>query len=173
MHSTPRQHPLRRFQKGLNLDCKRFKTPLEITAAEFKNVELKDMEIIFPYSMPPWQARPDVTIDCDKDKAIQTASATSPPGVRGTFVDGSIRNKKVDIGVYSKVLKREGVTVVKEHAKIIGLQEGLAVQYAELVRLEKGLDLFTSAWGQAENREIRKLNIYSDCKSALHTLQNP
>lgn len=172
MHSTPRQHPLRRLQKALDPECKRFKTPLEITAAELKDLRLKDMEIILPYCMPPWQAKLNVEIEEDKT-AVESAIALPLCGRRDFFVDGSARNGKVGIGIYSRASKHGGILAIKEHAKIIGSQERQTAQCAELAGLEDALDSFTSSWGQAEIQNISKLRNYSDCKSALQALQNP
>lgn len=49
----------------------------------------------------------------------------------------------------------------------------LTSQYAVLAALEGALVLFTSLWGQHIYRDINKLRIYSDCKSALQVLQSP
>lgn len=68
---------------------------------------------------------------------------------------------------------RGGKRVTDECAKVIGLQKNLTIQCTELVALEETLNLFVSSWSRTENQGIRRLNIFSDCKSALQALQNP
>lgn len=172
MHSTPQQHPFRRLEKGLDTDCKRYKTPLEITATELKSLRLDNLETILPYCTPPWQARPNIVIN-DRERAIHEAVAVPPVGARNTSVDGSVRDDKVGIADFSKMCNGNGKWTTRDYTKTIGYQSCLTAQYAELVALEAALDFFTSSWDQSENQGLYKLSIYSDCKSALQALQNP
>lgn len=85
----------------------------------------------------------------------------------------STRFGKVGIGFFSKMYKKGGERVTNTLARVIGCHKNLTIQYAELVALEEALDQFTSSWYQIENQGIRRLNIYSDCKSALQALHDP
>lgn len=106
-----------------------------------------------------------MTIDSDRGWAIQTETGALSQGARNTFVDGSVGDGKVGIRVYSSVCnEQDGRQRTKELTRLIGLQSNLTMQ---------ALHLFTSLSGRPENRGIHTLKIYSGCKSALQTLQNP
>lgn len=110
-------------------------------------------------------------VEEDRDLAIKKVTAISSAGVEGLFVDGSAGNRKVGIGVYSRALRHDGTLITKRHTRLLGSQEKLTAQYAELGALAEALNLFISSWGQSQ--DIPTMRVYCDCKSALSSLQNP
>lgn len=78
MYTTPRQHPFRRLQKGLDPQSKGYKISSEITASECNNIPFKDIVTIILYSMPPWQARLEVMIEEEQNTAMQDAIIPCP-----------------------------------------------------------------------------------------------
>lgn len=108
------------------------------------------METVFPFSMPPWQARPDVKIE---EEEIVKATLLLSLDIREIVTNGSARNGKVGFGIFSKTAAHNSdLTVVRDSTKKTGAQNHLTAQHAE------SLDLFTSTWGQRENQGIREIN---------------
>lgn len=122
LHTNPQQHPSCRLQKRLNAHCKRHKSPLEITAADFQSLSLENLELIFPFGISPWQTGLNVRITDDREKAIQEANIPLAHNCGAIFVDGSARKGNTGIGVFSKwrtTHNNKQVTTI-EYAKSTG-----------------------------------------------------
>lgn len=92
--------------------------------------------------MLPWQAKLDVKMKKDKDAARKDAIMSVSPGIRNFFMDGSLRNGKVSIGIVSHIGTRDGHLIHKESAKVIGSQNDSTAHYAELAALEESINFF-------------------------------
>lgn len=123
----------------------RRKSSLAIMTTGFQDPCLKELEIVLPFSMPPWLARLVVRIIKNEEAAVQDANVPSSQGCRHFFVDGSARNSRFSIGICSETLTSGGNSMVKNRARLISSQISLIARYAELAALKGALDSFTSS----------------------------
>ena len=73
LRTLPKTNPLARLGNRI---FQRFTSPLQKTSQMLLHVPTDRMETILPYTIPPWEGRIHVTIDPDRDKAIETAKDT-------------------------------------------------------------------------------------------------
>ena len=140
---------------------------MQIAAELFKEVAVKDIEEIRPFTTPPWTSPPRVVIQ-EADKAEKEAR-TRPRRTVDIYTRGSIRNDRAGIGVYTGTEVLLSRTIAAATHITTHLTELEAIQ-AAVTRAHQAV-VFSLRPGQTVD-EFR-VRIFSQSKAALQAIQKP
>ena len=147
-------HPHAKLAK--RQEGKRFCSPIGKAAEMFKNISATKMQRIPTILCSPWGLKPRVFIK-DKEDAIRETIPKS--GRLDVYTDGSIRNGKAGLGIWSRKFKLSQTTVRAEETSI-----HLTELQAILLATKKPI---IARDGMAEMR------IFTDSKVALQNILKP
>lgn len=130
-------------------------------------VQLDQLEMRQPHSVPPWWTPPSVRINPSAESAIQEHDATDPGTIR-VYTDGSAINGHV--GAAAVTLAHQN-GVQKKRIEYMGLSTTSTVYAAEL----RGLVLALQIVLEIHETALRpgKCAIFTDNQAALRAIQDP
>ncbi|KAG9801086.1 hypothetical protein KCU95_g30, partial [Aureobasidium melanogenum] len=134
---------------------KRFNSPLRKAAALFKEFNANRAEKIPAIGCEPWSLKAHVHI---LDKEAAKLATVEQPATIGFYTDGSVRNGRADIGIW---------TSAWEVSRTIRRAEETNVHLTELEAI------WIAIKGLAhENNRLVKIRVFSDSQSALRSIQS-
>lgn len=175
IHTLPKSHPLWKLLRSIDTRNTRFKSPLQLLAMTFPNLDLSSMEIIRPFCLPPWQPGATTFIE-EYDMAIHTAQSELQ-GDRPFFTDGSIRNGLAGVGVAIPTTSSQAPTFLTRSYTLAKGDE-VNAYFMELAAVQQAVamitDLCTPDWiTSIVGRRTTSFRIFTDSQSALKVLKNP
>ena len=123
-HTLPHSHPFWKTRRRLDLECRRYVSPLQQHARFWTHTDVSRIETIYPHVKAPWALPVQVHIEEDRATAIADARrAIIDPHTETLWTDASPRHNLVGIGV---------LHVEFSYHQTIGTEQGLNVYFAEL-----------------------------------------
>ena len=95
-HTLPRSHPFWKTRRRLDLQCRRYMSPLQQHARSWARTDVSDIETINPHVKAPWD--PPVHVHIEQDRATAMADAQKAiinPHTETLWTDGSSRHDLV------------------------------------------------------------------------------
>jgi ribonuclease HI len=134
-----------------------------------KEVRMDDIMEVKPYACPPWIARPTVVI-CEDKEQVQDVINDYKPGQVDIYVDGSVRNGRAGIGIYTMPLK---VSI----SKSVASEDQVDAHLTELLAISEAADWIWNLSCIAIDRTgsripASSIRIFSDSQSALSSVQS-
>ena len=171
LHTLPENHPFWRLHQKINLNNTRFPSPLQLTAKALQEIDLTQIEKINPFCIAPWTPRVTVSIE-SHEEAIKLANQPRQPFERALFVDSSVRNSVVGVGIASSHTIYGVPHSIMNISKTIGRSDVLNAYYSELSAILEATKQ-TASLSSSPVHFIQEVSIYSDSQVALKVLRNP
>ncbi|TKA50283.1 hypothetical protein B0A49_13633 [Cryomyces minteri] len=155
LHCLNKSHPHAKLRK--RRQCKRFRSPLHTASTLFARLTLKDVEVIEPFTLQPWQQPPEVVI-LERDEA-EEAATVRPLRTLDLWTGGSVGNGRAGVGVWARM----GAL-----SKAVRTAADTTVLLTELEAILAAASLpFPPTWPASSVLHVR---IFSDSKSALRAI---
>lgn len=124
-----------------------------VIAEWMRAVDVKSVETIQPFYIPPWQQTPRCSLE-QQDLA---------EGEVAVYTKGSVRNGRAGIGVQATQLD----VMVKETT---GKSEDVTAHFTALKAIEKALIILLS---NRHTPDIREISVFTNNRTALSSIQRP
>jgi ribonuclease HI len=164
LHTLHHKHPFWKSKRRIDLNNKRFVSPLQTYAQWFRAVNLDQVETIQAYCVPPWHDGVKVNIE-EREKAIEEAMASMADlHIEPIFTDASVRGDLTGIAV---------VTPRFRFNQTIGTTQDLNTHFAELFAIfqaVKNVEQYTQAYRVPVSTNFV---VFSDSQAALKSLSRP
>jgi len=144
-------------------------------AEQLDAVDLKEMEKIDPFCIPPWQQGLKAQI-LDREEAQKWAEDSNELMV---FVDASYRGNNAGVGIYHSV--RRSYDSLAEHRETIriGQNAGYTPNHVELIAIQAALELISAIWTpdtisiMGDRAKNLTYVIVSDSQAAIRAASKP
>ena len=161
LHTLPAKHPFWKSKRRVDVTNKRFVSPLQKQAQQWRDVELTHVETITPYCVPPWYGQAEIEIH-EHDRAMEIVQDLT--GDVEFYTDGSVRNELVGVAVWCKVGGRN---------ECIGKSQDFNVYFAELFAIWRVVQSIETNTVTHPNDRPRRFIIRTDSQAALKSLARP
>ena len=164
LHTLCRKHPFWKSKQRIDVNNKRFVSPLQTHAQRFQAVDLSRIEEIQPYCIPPWRAGANVKISTREEATEGAIASTTNAKTQTVFTDASSRNGLVGVAV---------ATCAFAYNQTIGSQQDLNVYFAELFAIYQAVKSIERYARDQDMRASEPFVICSDSQAALKSLAKP
>jgi ribonuclease HI len=161
IQTLPATHPLAKINTKA---FKRFISPLQKIAAEFKGIPVSQMETISPFTLAPWEHRLNYNLELDRDKASNNAKEKT-----GLIITTSCSQKNNLVGIGFTINTNTHGTQSRpiKHHITIGTSSDQNPFTGELQAISKAL----AALPQDTHRQ--QITIFSSNLAAIQAITQP
>jgi ribonuclease HI len=161
LHTLPKSHPFWKTKKRVDRKTLRFISPLQRYTQQFTTIEIRSLETISPYPIPPWYTPPEVIIQ-NRETAI--ADTQERVGTWDFYTDASLRKGHLGISAWHKT----GVIY-----SLIGTDRDLNVYYGEMMAIYRVIHSIEAASRLWPPDYQPHFTIFSDSQTALTSILKP